>query len=322
MRAVGAINVLPIEDWGNNSELHIAGQPPYPHGQERLSEIRVVTPGYFDVFGIQLHRGRSLSPTLDGAENVSLAVVVNEAFVKKFIPNGLDPVTQKIDDSPKPEKWIRIVGVTSNIRQDIYQEPMAEHDILIDTFPVKDRTDTMNGSNLVVRFDGDPNAIIPAMREAFQEADPTIPFKTPKTMTEVVSDQLVMERMECWLFGIFAVLALSLALVGIYGLVSNEVDSGTRDIGVRMALGAARTQILAMVMRNVLALIAAGAVIGLALTFGARKLIGMVIYFEAQKEARSLVCVALVLVTAGLLAALLPALRAASIDPVRALRDQ
>ena len=103
-------------------------------------------------------------------------------------------------------------------------------------------------------------------------------------MAEVVSETLVFERMESWLFGIFAGLALLLALVGLYGLVSHEVEQSTRDIGVRMALGASRPGILAMVLRRVVWMLGAGAVAGVALTLAARKLIGMVIYFDAQKE--------------------------------------
>jgi ABC-type antimicrobial peptide transport system permease subunit len=141
-------------------------------------------------------------------------------------------------------------------------------------------------------------------------------------MTEVVSETLVFERMESWLFGIFASLALALALVGLYGLVSHEVDQAVRDIGVRMALGATRDRILAMVLRRVLWMFAAGTAAGMLLTVLARKLIGIVIYFDGQKEAGSLLLLALLLICAGLVAALIPATRAASIEPMQALRAE
>jgi ABC-type antimicrobial peptide transport system permease subunit len=141
-------------------------------------------------------------------------------------------------------------------------------------------------------------------------------------MTEVVDDTLVFQRMESRLFGIFAGLALTLAMVGLYGLVSHEVEQSTRDIGVRMALGATRSRILGMVLRRVAWMLAAGTVAGLTLTILARKLIGMVIYFEAQKEAGGFALLALLLFTAGLIAALIPAARAASIEPMQALRNE
>ena len=322
VRAVGAITMLPIQGWGNNLELHIAGQPPYPRGQEKLAETRVVTAGYYDVFQIQLHRGRWLSPSLDDAKSKASTVVVNEAFVRKFIPTGLDPVQQRTDDGDKEENWTRIVGVTSSVRQDIFQDPLAQRDVLLDSIPVDGRIETMNGSALVVRFEGDPSAIVPALRSALHDIDPTIPFKTPETMTQVVSDHLVMERMESWLFGIFAALALTLALVGIYGLVSHEVERGARDTGVRMALGASREHIVRLVLQRILWLVTVGTIAGLVLTLGVRKIIGMVIYVEAQKDAGIFTAIALSLICAGLLAALVPALRAASIDPVKTLRTE
>jgi predicted permease len=322
VRAVGMINILPIENWGSNSDIHIAGQPPAPPNVEALAENRIVSGGYFDVFGISLHHGRMLSPSLDRPENTAPTVVVNEAFVRKFIPAGNDPTTQRIDDAEKPENWTRIVGVVGNIRQDIYEEPLAERDFLIESVPVKDRADLINGMSLVLRFDGDAGAIVPALRSALHDVDPTIPFKEANTLSNVVAETLIFERMESWLFGIFAALALTLALVGLYGLVSHEVDQATRDIGVRMALGAARRHILEMVLRRVLWMLAAGTAAGLVLTLMARRLIGMVIYFDGQKEVGGFLLLALLLVIAGLAAALIPAVRAASIDPMKALRAE
>ena len=128
--------------------------------------------------------------------------------------------------------------------------------------------------------------------------------------------------MEGWLFGIFASLALLLAMVGLYGLVAHEVEQSTRDIGVRMALGATRNRILSMVMSRVAWMLGAGAVAGLVLTYAVRKLIGVVIYFDAQKEAGGFLLLASLLIVAGLVAALIPAARAASVEPMQALRNE
>ena len=322
VRAVGVIDMLPIRQFGSNSDIHIAGQPPNPPNREMLAENRIVSAGYFDVFGISLHRGRFLSPALDRPENAAPAVVVNQAFVGKFIPQGLDPTAQRIDDAAKAENWTCIVGVTSNVRQDLYEAPFAERDFLINELPPSEQPILAGGMWLVLRFDGSPASINPALRAALHEVDPTVPFIEPRTMTQVVSESLVFERMESWLFGIFASLGVVLALVGLYGLVSHEVELRTRDIGIRMALGSSRKRVLGMVLRRVAWMLGAGAVAGLVLAVAARKVIGMVIYFDAQKESGNLLLIALLLVGVGLLAALIPARRAASIDPMQALRTE
>ena len=324
VKATGLISLLPIEHAWTNQDVHIAGQPPYPPNQSMNSEYRFVSAGYYDAMGIALHRGRQLSPSLDRSENIAetARVVVNEAFVRKFIPNGLDPTAQRIEDGDKPENWAQIVGVTGNVRQSIYVPPLAEHDYLIDEIDLKDRTANLANMTLVVRASGDPRQHISAIRAIVHELDPTVPFEEPRTMTEVVSEVLVFERMESWLFGIFAALALALALVGLYGLVSHEVEQATRDIGVRMALGASRNRILSMVLRRVAWMLGAGTAAGLVLTLVARKLIGMVIYFEPQKEAGGFLLLASLMLAAGILAALIPARRAASIEPMQALRAE
>ena len=322
VQAAGFINILPIENYGSNSDIHIAGQPPYPPNQEMLAEGRMVSAGYFDVMGISLHGGRRLSPSLDRPEDHGAAVVVNDAFVKKFIPAGLDPTVQRIDDAAKQEDWTRIVGVVGNVRQDIYEPPLAERDWLMDEIDLKSRTDNFASMTLLVRSSGDPALLIPALRTIMHDLDPSVPFEEPRTMTDVVSETLVFERMESWLFGIFAGLALALAMVGLYGLVSHEVEQGTREIGVRMALGATRRRILGMVVRRVAWMLGVGTAVGLALTLSVQRVIGIVIYFEAQKEAGSFLLVALLLIVAGLLAAFVPAVRAASIEPMSALRSE
>lgn len=321
VNAVGVISILPIQNWGSNSDIHIAGQPPYPPKQEMLAEGRMVSTGYFDVFGIKLRSGRMLSPSLDKPDNPSSPVVVNERFVEKFKLTDANAPTQRIDDADKEANWTRIVGVTGSVRQDIYEPALAERDWLIDAVPVKDRPDVLNAMSLVIRTD-DPMTLVPALRAAIHDVDPTVPFKEAYTMEDVVTKTLVFERMEGWLFGVFAGLALVLALIGQYGLLSHEVEQGTRDIGVRMALGASRRQIMGMVLKRISWMLGMGVAAGLVVTLLARRTIDIVIYVDAQKEWGSLLLTALLLISAGMVAAMIPAARAASVEPMKALRTE
>jgi predicted permease len=320
--AAGLIDMLPIESSGSNRDVHIAGQPPYPKDTETLAETRMVSTGYFDVFGLSIRAGRPLNPALDKSGNKAATIVVNQAFVSELLPHGLGNTAPRLDDAKDPDEYTQIVGATGDVRQDLREKPLPEVDYLINEIPPAQRAETLSAMVLVVRASGDPQQLIEPLRQALHDVDPTVPFDDPRTMTDVINEELVFDRMVGWLFGIFASLALLLAMVGLYGLVSHEVEQGTRDIGIRMALGASRQHVLGMVLRRVAWMLGAGAIAGLVLSIAARKLIGIVIYFDAQKESGNFVAIAALLVVAGLLAALIPARRAASIEPMQALRTE
>jgi len=321
VEAAGLIDLLPLQAWGDGYDIHITGQPPYPSNQKQGTETRYVSPGYFQAMGLKLTSGRLLSPSLDRSENLAGTMVVNEAFRKRFFANGGDPVGAHIDDADKPEARSAIVGVASSLRQDIQQAPMPEMDWLMDEVAPKDRLGTLGNMVLVVRATGDPAALNSSLREAFREVDPTIPF-TPELMTTIVSDVLSFERMEGWLFGIFAAFALLLAVIGLYGLVTHEVELRTREIGIRMALGSTRTRVVREVLRRVALLVGSGVATGWVLTFALRKVMSSVVEIHAAHDLTLLSALTLGLAVIGILASLIPARRAAATEPMQALRAE
>lgn len=320
--AAGLINLLPIQGWGYNSDIHIAGQPPYPPKLDVTAEIRYVTPGYFAAMGIHRISGRMLSPALDPWQNHAGTIVVNQAFQRKFFANGGDPVGARLDDNAKPELKTGIVGIVSDIRQDLREPPLAEMDTLITQFPPKDRVSLLTFMTLVVRSSGDPQQLIAPIRAALHQIDPTIPFQQPETMAQVVSDSLVFERLENWLFGIFGALAILLTVVGLYGLAQHEVELRTREIGIRMALGSSRTRVVGQVVTRIATLMVAGIAVGWALTAASKHVLASVVVLHPAKDLLLFTLLTSSLLLIGILASLLPARRAASIDPIQALRTE
>jgi predicted permease len=322
VQGAGLINLLPVESWGSNSGVHITGQPPYPPNEEMLAEYRMVSAGYFDAMGIKLVRGRMLSPAVDTPDHPAGTVVVNEAFRRKFFSNGGDPVGAHMDDNDKADLKTGIAGVVTDVRQNLQAPPLAEMDLLMDEIDVKDRLDNLANMTLVVRTSGDPEMLSQSLRSAMHEVDATVPFRTPETMAQVVSETLVFERMQSWLFGIFAAMALLLAVVGLYGLVQHEVDLRTREIGVRMALGSTRGMVMRRIMRRVAMLMIVGVGIGWALTVVLKKVLAAVVEMHAGHDFALLAGLTAVLVAIGVLASIVPAHRAATIDPMQALRAE
>ena len=320
--AAGLIDMLPIEAWGDGYNVHITGQPPYPPDAEKGAETRYVSPGYFDAMGLKLTSGRLLTPALDRSENKTGTMVVNEAFRHKFFSSGTDPVGAHIDDSDTADAESAIVGVVTNVRQDLHSAPLAEMDWLMDEVPPARRLNDLGGMNLIVRSTGNLQALIPSLRAAIHDIDPTVPFKTPVTLSQVVSTSLSLERLEGWLFSIFAGFALLLAVVGLYGLINHEVELRTREIGIRMALGSTRALVLGNVLRRVAILMLGGVAAGLLLTTLLHKALSSVIEIHATHDASLLIAITAGLALIGVLAGVLPARKAASVEPMQALRTE
>ncbi len=318
VEAAGVINILPIQNWGSNSDIHIAGQPPNPPNQEMLAEVRVVSAGYFDAMGIKLLRGRMLSAAEDTPDLKVANVVVNRAFQKKFLANGSDPIGAHTDEGDKNN----IVGLVTDVRQNLSAPPLAELDWIIDEIDPKDRPAYLGSMSLVIRSATDPKTLTSSLRDAMHQVDPTVPFHAPETMTDIVSESLVFKRLENWLFGLFAAFALTVAVIGLYGLTSHEVELRTRDIGVRMALGATRSRVVRGILVRVAILMLLGVAAGWALTLALRRFLASVVELRPAHDLLLLAAITLFLTLAGLIASLLPARRAASLDPMQALRTE
>jgi putative ABC transport system permease protein len=318
VQSAGLINMLPIQDWGSNSDIRIVGKPMPPIHQEQLAENRFVTPDVLETLGAHLVSGRIFDPTLD-RKDTALSVVVNQALVRKFFAPGENPVARQID-------WggikLNIIGVTTDLRQSLSEPPRAEMDILASQIPDKYAVEVLTRMSLVIRTTVPPASIAGPLRDALHHVDPGVPFRVPLTMHQVIAETLIFERLESWLFSIFAALALLLSLVGIYGMVHLEVELRTRDIGVRMALGSTRARVLGQIVTRVALLMLYGIGLGWLLTLGLRRAISSVVELHAAHDALLLTLLTLTLGLCGVAASLLPARRAASIDPMQALRSE
>lgn len=328
VHAAGVVQLLPGTGYGYNSEhIHIYGTEPLKNPRTDPSEVRFITPGYYKVFQDSLVEGRLADPSLDKL-NTRLVCVVNQAFVRKFIPPGRDPVGMEIGDNDQTDTLptqnnprCLIIGVVRDIRQTIYQQPFPEHDYLIGQIPPAMSAYVIGSMNLAIRTAGDPASMVPALRDVVRDVDPTVPLRDPQPLETVLADVLTFQRMENWLFGTFAALAVLLAVVGLYGLISHEVELSTREIGIRLALGATRRTIVEGIFRRVGWMLGFGVAVGLAVTLAAERLINSVVAVQPARNAGLIAALAFGLAGIGLVATIVPAQRASSVEPMEALRE-
>ena len=309
----------PLLGYGAGTVLPLVGQPPDLPNHERSVESRGVASGFFRTLGIPVLRGRDFD-SRDTANSQPVAIV-NEAWVKEFLRENQDPLTQAFQQ--KDGNNIAIVGVVGNARQDALEPARPEIDFPLSRFTLKNQQDAGSLSFfLYVRTTVAPLTVVPQLRTALREIAPTIAFQTPITMDDQLSEDLVNNRMESWVFGIFAGIAAFLVATGIYGLLIQEVVSNTRDIGVRMALGASRGVIARLMLKRITILLTVGLGIGLLLVIAVRRLVAGVVAIQLASDGGVIAAVVTLLVLIGFIAAVGPVWRAASIDPMQALRSE
>jgi putative ABC transport system permease protein len=272
-----------------------------------------VQPNYFQTMGIPLAQGRAFT-ALDGPNTPSVAIV-NETFVKRYFPNE-DPIGKRFTfGDPGPEaQWITIVGVVHDTkRQGIDQPIRIESWMPLAQSPA-------GSMDVVLRTTGDPLALSNAAREAVWSIDRDLPIPKIQTMEQNLSSRVAQRRLNMLLLGLFALVALLLAAVGIYGVMSYAVTQRTNEIGIRTALGAQTSDVLRLVVGEGMKLALAGVAIGLIATFALTRLMASLLFGVSASDPITFATIAALLIGVALLACLIPARRATKVDPMVALR--
>jgi len=311
---VGSIHCLPYSCWGVNFGARYEGQPDVETSKRPTVEERAVSPGYFQAMGVRLVRGRLLRDDDDGRPTTPRVALVNEALVARDF-GGRDPIGTRFR-SGNDYEMITIVGIVSNVRNfGPMSDPVPEA-----YFPyAQDNFD--DRVPIIVRVKGmDPAAIAPSVRAIIREIDPQAAVSRMRPMTEVMAQSVGTPRFYLALLATFAIVALVLAVAGLYGVMSYVVVQRTRELGIRSALGSSTGNIVSVVCSRGLGLIATGVSIGLAGAAALSRLLGAMLYGVSPLDTRAWVLTTAILAVAGLLATLVPAIRAARVDPVIAMR--
>lgn len=313
VEAAAVTSILPLSGTNSDSSFDIEGRDSRITKIPPDEEYRVVSPDYFKVLQVPLISGRFFDQreVADGPKSV----IINQAFAKKWFPNQ-DPVGLRItqDDPQKPDaEWVTIVGVVGSMRhRGLDEEPKPE-------FYVPHAQAAYRAMILAVRSKQDPRALSANIRQTIAQLDSELPAAHVRTMETVTADSIAPRRLSVVLLGVFAAIALLLASVGIYGVMSFLVVQRTHEIGVRMALGAQRRDVLALVVGRAARLVSLGTIIGLLLAFASSRGLQALLYNVGAFDVSTFVLVTCALGFVALLASYIPAVRASRADPMIAL---
>jgi putative ABC transport system permease protein len=331
VQAAGAVSHLPLGGADNWMPFRVLGTPEPGAGQEPYAPFRVATPHYFSALGIPLRRGRLFNDG-DARQSVPLirwfpqqpyplgydkpqatpVAIVSEGAAKQFWP-GSDPIGQRIRVMFSPD--VTIVGVVGDVHHNGLELPSYPHIYL------PHNQEPWNSVSLVVRTAVPPTDLAPAVRERMHAADPALPISV-RTMADVVSASVGRPRLYATTTAIFGSVALLLALVGIFGVVSYVAAQRTREIGVRMALGAQRREILMLVVGQGMRPIAVGIGLGVLTAIGVTRFMSKLLFHVTPLDPLTFVAVTMLLVLVAIVACWIPARRATQVDPLTSLRAE
>jgi predicted permease len=320
VKAVGITMSLPPNLLEITNPFTVEGQGYDRQHKLQLAEEMSVSPDYFRALGIPLIKGRFFSPSdrVEG-EKDPMIVIINDTMAREYF-GGKDPIGRRIQTGdPNPSSpWETIVGVVGDVKYsglDSGPEPAIY-------VPYNENAWVGWGREmyLVVRSSGSAREVVPAIRTQLASMDGALPLAQVRTMDELLDESLVQQRFRTWLSSGFAGLALLLSAIGIYALMSYSVNQRTREIGVRVALGAQRSNVLGMVLTEGLKLLLFGLLLGWIGAFSATRVMRSLLYSTSPTDAVSFVATSLVLIAVALLACYIPARRAAKVDPMVALR--
>jgi putative ABC transport system permease protein len=310
VQSVGVINDLPVTgELDSAGTFRIEGDQNVNWANDPQAEWKSVTPNYFNAIGVPLLKGRAFSEH-DTSQNPAI-ILINETLARRFIP-GEDPIGKRLITFGRPHE---IVGVVGDARQGALNLP-PNPEIY---FPNTQRAFGQQVS-LVVRTNADPASLGDAVRRAAQSVNPDAPVFRVRTMREVIAGSIAQERFNTILMTLFAVVALLLAAIGLYGVMAYSVTQRTREIGIRVALGARRADVLRLVIRQGLRLVALGLALGLMAALALTRLMKKLLFEVSATDPVTFAGVALLLALVALLACWIPARRAANVDPMVALR--
>jgi len=314
VRAASAVSYLPFNGDAAGTWIRIAGRPAPRPGEELPGIIRTVLPGYFRVMGIPLKKGRDFT-VADNDPSTPYRFIVNESFVERYL-KGEQPLGKQINASmDRNNPFGEIVGVVGDVKEDSVDKDPAPtvyyiHNHL--SYPAM---------TFVVRTSGDPLALAGPARRIIQGLDPAQPIADVRAMQTIVAETFSRQRFSALLLSGFSLASLLLAGIGIYGLLAYSVTERTREIGVRVALGAQPARIVLMIVGRGARLVAAGTAVGIAGALALSGLLKGLLFGVGPRDVATYVAVPALLGIVALIGAYIPARRAARLEPLEALRE-